>query len=138
MSRPALVRLAVPVADRIAAREILEAAAGREVDLLLVVPAEALARCGAPYYRALEELLGHTLVMDCGAAPGLVLECLRLGSRELLFRGPRETRLRLDAIARAQGGRVRGRLDRPLLRPAMRIPLAQRLERALLRAAGTG
>ncbi len=138
MSRPAVVRLAVPVADRIAAREALDAVRGRRVDLLLVVPPEALARLGAPYYRALEELLGQNLVMDVGEAPGLALECLRLGSRELLFRGPREVRLRLDAIARAQGGRVRGRLDRPLVRPSARIPLARRLERALLRAAGSG
>ena len=127
------VRLACVVRDFEEARAALEAAAALRIELRLVSPRGAVHYLGVAYFQALSVLLGTPLVIDCDDAPGYVLEAVRLGVVDILYRGPAPLRRRLDALARRAGARVRGRLDRPRVEPRRGETPRAALERALCR-----
>jgi len=122
----------VIVADIDEAREALRAARLLGLGLRLASPRGAVRHAGAGYYRALGAEIGAELVIDCDDAAGFAMEALRLGARDLVYRGEAGVRRRLDAIARTLGGRVRARL------PGRAVPCRQGepIAAALARAAG--
>ncbi len=125
---PALVAV---VADLAQAREALEAAAGLGLALRLASPRGGVRHVGAAFYHALGRELGRELVIDCDDAAGFAIEALRLGARDLVYRGDPATRTRLDAMARALGGRMRARLPGR----AVRARCGERIGQALARVA---
>jgi len=127
-SEPAPVAI---VADLEEAREALAAAERLGISLRLASPRGGVRHAGAAFYRALERELGRELVIDCDDAAGFVIEALRLGAGDLVYRGEPAIRARLDAMARAVGGRVRARLPGP----AVVAGCGERIGRALARVA---
>jgi len=89
----------VVVHDRAQAEAVLAVAAelGREVWLRSAPDAAAYA--GVGYLKALGELVGHEIVVDCGDDAGLVMAALRTGCRRLAFSGPAALSERLADMA---------------------------------------
>ncbi len=110
MTAPAAAAPVAIVADLREAREALRTAAALGLAVRLASPRGGVRYAGAAYYRALALELGEELVIDCDDAAGFVLEALRVGARDLVFRGEATVRRRLDALAREVDGRVRARL----------------------------
>ncbi len=54
---------------------------------------------GVGYLKAVGELAGQELVIDCGDDAGVVMAALRAGCRKLVFSGPADIALRLADIA---------------------------------------
>lgn len=100
MSEPQVV-----VHDRAQAEAVLAVAAevGRPVRLRSAPDAAAYAGIG--YLKALGDLVGHEIVIDCGDDAGLVMAALRSGCRRLAFSGPAALSGRLADMA-AQCGAV--------------------------------
>lgn len=73
----------------------------------------AVVHAGPAYFKALEELHGRAVTIDCGDRAGDVLACLRTGLRSLLFRGPQDLFGRLAAIARDHDAWLASGLDLP-------------------------
>jgi hypothetical protein len=58
---------------------------------------------GVGYLKALGELAGQELLIDCGDDAGLVMAALRSGCRRLTFSGPADTARRLGEMAEQVG-----------------------------------
>ena len=117
------------------ARAASRAARELGLPLRLASPRGAVRQTGAAFYRALSRELGEELVIDCDDAAGFALEAIRLGARDVVFRGDADVRRRLDAMARTLGGRVRSRLPGTPVRPRPGEPVTAALARV---AAGRG
>ena len=101
----------IRVTDLGQAAEALEQMRAEGVEVVLVSAAELAAFAGVGYWRALEQALGHAIVIDCGDDPGLAMAASRAGCRELLFTGPESVAAKLDEIGRQLGARLRRELD---------------------------
>ncbi len=132
----ARLRVACVVRNFEEASAALAAARELGIELRLASPRGAVHQLGVAYFHALSTMLGVPLTIDCDEAPGFVLEAVRLGAGEILYRGPRDVRRRLDALARRAGARVRARLDRPRIEPRRGESPHIALERALSRWIG--
>jgi len=77
----------------------------------LVTDEGLAAFAGVGFWRAVEEELGHSVVVDCADDAGLVMAGLRAGCRDLLFTGPEELAVKLADMAGQIGGRLRRTLD---------------------------
>lgn len=75
--------------------------AGREIWLRSAPDAAAYA--GVGYLKALGDLVGHEIVVDCGQDAGLVMAALRTGCRRLAFSGPAALSERLADMAAQVG-----------------------------------
>lgn len=84
---------------------MLELAAGRDVTLVSASGSAAFA--GVGFLHALERVLGHPVVIDCGDDAGLVMAALREGARDLLFTGQAAIADKLASMAHQLGGRLR-------------------------------
>jgi hypothetical protein len=93
----------IVVHDRAQAEAALAAAAevGREIWLRSAPDAAGYA--GVGYLKALGDLLGHEIVVDCGDDAGLVMAALRTGCRRLAFSGPAAVSQRLAEMAAQLG-----------------------------------
>jgi hypothetical protein len=110
-------RVTVLVHDRAQAEAALQA--GRELGWAVVLTSPDVGGgTGVGYWRALEELLGQAIAVDCGEDAGLVLAGLRCGLRSLRFAGPLEVRSKLADIAGQYGGHVLGDLAPPVCKLA--------------------
>lgn len=101
----------VRVADLEQGVRALERARAEGVSILLISAAEVTAFAGVGYWRALEQALEHTVVVDCGDDPGLAMAALRAGCRDLLYGGPEEVAVKLEGIAEQLGATFRRNLD---------------------------
>ena len=101
----------VRVAHLRQATQALERTRAAGAEILLVSAAEVTAFAGVGYWRALEQAVGHTVVVDCGDDPGVAMAALRGGCRDLLFTGPEEVAVKLDGMAAQLGARLRRALD---------------------------
>jgi hypothetical protein len=95
----------VRIRDLAQARQALTRHAGTEI--LLVTDPEVTAVAGVGFWRALEEELGHPVVVDCGEDAGLAMAALRAGCRDLLFTGSTELAVRLEGMAVQVGAILR-------------------------------
>ena len=84
-------------------------------EAILVTAAGSAGFAGVGFWRAVEQALGHSVVVDCGEDAGLAMAALREGSRDLLFTGPEAVAGKLASMAGQLGGRVRRGLDGPVL-----------------------
>lgn len=97
------------------ARDALAAAAelGREIRLRSAPDAAAYA--GVGYLKALGDLVGHDLVVDCGDDAGLVMAALRAGCGRLAFAGPAGLSERLAEMAAQAGVAYGHETEAPLM-----------------------
>ena len=95
--------LQIVVHDLEQARTALGAAQALGVAIELRSAPDAAAYAGVGYLKALGELAGQELLIDCGDDPGLVMAALRTGCRQLTFSGAADTARRLRDMA-AQAG----------------------------------
>jgi hypothetical protein len=102
LSAPQLV-----IHDLEQARAALEAA--RELGILIELRSapDAAAYAGVGYLKALGELAGQELLIDCGDDAGLVMAALRTGCRRLVFSGPAALAARLGDMAAQLGADLR-------------------------------
>ena len=105
-------RVAVLVHDRLEAEAALALAAEAGLEVELVMP---VGLAGPAFAKALEELLGHPITAWCDDRPGLALEALRVGLRDLVLEDA-ATAPRLADIAGQQGAGLRTALPTPLYR----------------------
>jgi hypothetical protein len=89
----------VVVHDLDQARAALEAARALGIAIELRSAADAAAYAGVGYLKALGELAGQELLIDCGDDAGLVMAALRTGCRCLAFSGPADLATRLADMA---------------------------------------
>jgi hypothetical protein len=82
-----------------------------EPDVALITEEGLVAFAGVGFWRAVEEELGRSVVIDCGDDAGLVMAALRAGCRDLLFTGPEELAAKLADMAGQVGGTLRRRLN---------------------------
>jgi hypothetical protein len=133
--------LTVRVHDRWQAASALETAASSGCGIRLT-SSDQVAATGVGYWRALEELLGQPILVDCGGDAGLVLGGLRAGLRSLLFTGDPALRAKLEEIAAELGGRIASRLEPPCVSLSPEddaVPILQaRLAGAALGSASSG
>ena len=112
---PAMVdvdeRIVAQIEDLPGAVAALKAAGPRP--LALMASEETAALMGAAWFKALLDAAARSMpdarvagILDCGAAPGRVMEALELGILEVVFTGPSEVAEKLAAIARARGARL--------------------------------
>jgi hypothetical protein len=94
---------------------VLDLARSRGAGATLVTAPESAGFAGVGFWRAVEQALGHPVVVDCGEDAGLAMAALREGSRDLLFTGPEAVAAKLASMAGQLGGRVRRGLDGPVL-----------------------
>ncbi len=104
---PTLTPRQVVIHDLEQARAALEAAAELGVAIELRSAPDAAAYAGVGYLKALGELAGQALRIDCGDDAGLVMAALRTGCRKLAFSGPASLAERLADMAVQQGADVR-------------------------------
>jgi len=97
----------VIVHDLEQARAALEAARALGVAIELRSAPDATAYAGVGYLKALGELAGQDLRIDCGDDAGLVMAALRTGCRRLAFSGPADLALRLADMAAQLGADFR-------------------------------
>jgi hypothetical protein len=90
---------------------MLELARLRGIEATLVTAAGLAAFAGVGFWHAVEQALGHAVVIDCADDAGLAMAALRAGSRDLLFTGPPRVADKLADMAGQLGGRVRRELD---------------------------
>ncbi len=89
------------------ARAALEAARELGVAIELRSAPDAAAYAGVGYLKALGDLAGRELRIDCGEDAGLVMAALRTGCRRLAFSGPANLAERLADMAVQQGADFR-------------------------------
>ena len=77
----------VVVHDRVQAEAALAAAKEVGAKIWLRSAPDAAAYAGVGYLKALGDLVGHEIVVDCGDDAGLVMAALRTGCRRLAFSG---------------------------------------------------
>ena len=94
---------------------MLELARLRGVEATLVTATGLAAFAGVGFWHAVEQALGHPVVIDCGDDAGLAMAALRTGSRDLLFTGPPGVATKLADMAAQLGGRVRQELGGPVV-----------------------
>jgi hypothetical protein len=107
-------RLAVTVHHRAQA----EAALALErpgLEIVLVSAPGAARYAGVGFLRALGDLVGREMVVDCGDDAGLVLAGLRTGLRRLVFTGRPDVLVKLKDIAGQLGGEVAAARPEPCL-----------------------
>jgi hypothetical protein len=92
----------VVVHHRVQAEAALAAAAELGCAIWLRSAPDAAAYAGVGYLKALGDLLGHEIVIDCGDDSGLVMAALRTGCRRLAFSGPAALSERLADMAAQQ------------------------------------
>jgi len=80
-----------------------------------VSPPRAASYAGVAFFKALGELLGREITVDCGERAGDVLAALRIGCRKVVFRGDPARLARLQDIARQLGAVVTAAIEPPLL-----------------------
>jgi hypothetical protein len=93
----------VVVHDREQAEAALAAAAELGCAIWLRSAPDAAAYAGVGYLKALGELVGHEIVVDCGDDPGLAMAALRTGCLRLAFSGPAAVSQRLGEMAAEAG-----------------------------------
>jgi hypothetical protein len=93
----------VVVHDRAQAEAALAAAAEVGCAIWLRSAPDAAGYAGVGYLKALGELVGHEIVVDCGDDAGLVMAALRTGCRRLAFSGPAAVSQRLAEMAAQLG-----------------------------------
>jgi hypothetical protein len=108
-------RLAVVVHDLAQARATLAAEGEHAIEIVLMSAPGAAKYAGVGFLRALGELAGREILVDCGEDAGLVLAGLRTGLRRLVFRGRPDILARLQDIAAQLGAAVQPGVEPPLL-----------------------
>jgi hypothetical protein len=93
----------VVVHDRAQAEAALAAAAEVGCAIWLRSAPDAAGYAGVGYLKALGELVGHEILVDCGDDAGLVMAALRTGCRRLAFSGPAAVSQRLAEMAAQLG-----------------------------------
>jgi hypothetical protein len=93
----------VVVHNRAQAEAALVAAAELGRAIWLRSAPDAAAYAGVGYLKALGELVGQEIVIDCGDDAGLVLAALRTGCRRVAFAGPAAVSQRLAEMAAQLG-----------------------------------
>lgn len=78
-------------------------------------PPGATAYAGVAFFKALGDLLGREITVDCGERAGDVLAALRIGCRKLVYRGDAQRLARLQDIAQQLGAVVTATIEPPLL-----------------------
>jgi hypothetical protein len=101
MSEPQVV-----VHDRVQAEAVLAAAEELGTAIWLRSAPDAAAYAGVGYLKALSDLVGHEVVIDCGEDAGLVMAALRTGCRRLAFSGPAAVSERLAERRRSSTWRA--------------------------------
>jgi hypothetical protein len=99
--------LTVRVHDLRQAEAVLELARARGREAQLVTASGSAAFAGVGFWHAVEQALGHPVVIDCGGDAGLAMAALRQGSRDLLYTGPTPIADKLAGMAGQLGGRLR-------------------------------
>jgi hypothetical protein len=128
----------VVVHDLNQARAALEAARELGVAIELRSWADAAAYAGVGYLKALGELAGQELLIDCGDDAGLVMAALRTGCRKLLFSGPADLAARLADMAAQLGTDFRHESSPPACLDLAPDDAAGRAVHEWLKAAGRG
>jgi hypothetical protein len=108
MSEPQVV-----VHDRVQAEAVLAAAEELGTAIWLRSAPDAAAYAGVGYLKALSDLVGHEVVIDCGEDAGLVMAALRTGCRRLAFSGPAAVSQRLAEMAAEVGAWYRHEAEAP-------------------------
>jgi hypothetical protein len=93
----------VVVHDRVQAEAVLAVAAELGRDVWLRSAPGAAGYAGVGYLKALGDLVGHEIVIDCGDDAGLVMAALRTGCQRLAFSGPAAVSQRLAEMAAEVG-----------------------------------
>ena len=93
----------VVVHDRAQAEAALAAAEEVGAKIWLRSASDAAAYGGVGYLKALSELVGHEIVVDCGDDAGLAMAALRTGCRRLAFSGKAAVSQRLAEMAAEMG-----------------------------------
>lgn len=81
-------------------------------------PPQAAAYAGVAFFKALGELVGREITVDCGLRAGDALAALRIGCRKVVFRGDAARLARLQDIAQQLGAVVTATIEPPLLQLA--------------------
>lgn len=123
--------LAVAIRDLAEARALLDAAEALGVEVELVTVPGLAAFAGVGFCVALERALGRSILIDCGAEPGIALAALRAGARRVLLAGAPAVQGKLADIARQLGAELRSTPPPGLLRPPPETAAAEALHRAL-------
>jgi class I fructose-bisphosphate aldolase len=105
----------VVVHDRAQAAAALAAAEEAGCAIWLRSAPNAAAYAGVGYLKALGDLVGHELVIDCGEDAGLVMAALRTGCRRVAFAGPAAVSQRLAEMAAEVGALYRYESEAPVL-----------------------
>jgi hypothetical protein len=103
----------VVVHDRAQAEGALAVAAELGVAIWLRSAPDAAAYAGVGYLKALGELVGHEIVIDCGEDAGLAMAALRTGCRRVAFAGPAAVSQRLAEMAAQLGAWYRHEVRAP-------------------------
>ena len=103
----------VVVHDRAQAEAALAAAEELGCAIWLRSAPDAAAYAGVGYLKALGDLVGHEIVVDCGDDAGLVMAALRTGCRRLAFSGPAAVSQRLAEMAAEVGAWYRHEVAAP-------------------------
>jgi hypothetical protein len=110
--------LQVVVHDRAQAEAALAAAEELGCAIWLRSAPDAAGYAGVGYLKALGDLVGHEIVIDCGEDAGLVMAALRTGCRRLAFSGPAAVSQRLAEMAAEVGAWYRHEVTVP---PVLRL-----------------
>ena len=105
--------LQVVVHDRVQAEAALEAAEELRCAIWLRSAPDAAAYAGVGYLKALSELVGHEVVVDCGEDAGIAMAALRTDCRRLAFSGPATVSQRLAEMAAELGAWYRHEAEGP-------------------------
>jgi hypothetical protein len=108
MSEPQVV-----VHDRAQAETALAVAAELGHAIWLRSAPDAAAYAGVGWLKALGDLVGHEIVIDCGDDAGLVMAALRTGCRRLAFSGSAAVSQRLAEMAAEFGAWYRHEVQVP-------------------------
>jgi hypothetical protein len=103
----------VVVHDRAQGEAALAAAAELGCAIWLRSAPDAAAYAGVGYLKALGDLVGHEIVVDCGDDAGLAMAALRTGCRRLAFSGPAAVSQRLAEMAAEVGAWYRHEVEVP-------------------------
>jgi hypothetical protein len=109
----------VVVHDRVQAEAALAAAEELGCAIWLRSAPDAAGYAGVGYLKALGDLVGHEIVVDCGDDAGLVMAALRTGCRRLAFSGPAAVSQRLAEMAAQLGAWYRHEAEAPPTSPTM-------------------
>jgi hypothetical protein len=113
-------------------------AAARELGVAIELRSApgAAAYAGVGYLKALGDLAGQTLLVDCGEDAGLVMAALRTGCRKIAFSGSADIALRLADMAARLGALFRHERAPPVCLDLAPDADAGRACRAWLRTTG--